>query len=463
MGPATGEPEGRVPVRRLPPERAVKGFDEVILGYSIDEAVAEASRILEQGLLDRARGCLFGVDVPQFVTHIADGDFDAALVTIAQIHRFPGILGRHCTRPCEVVADIPSPQQAPNISALERAAAEYGDWSRIPFVPGAPIDHRVAVIGAGSTGGALAYRLRAAGHSVDLFDQLPFAGGMMRVGYPAFRLPERTLAQEWSPEEWGVRTHFGVRVDQQLIAELLDEFDAVVVTTGKFRARRSGIPGEDLAGVHHALDFLVEFRTGGKVDLRGDVLVVGGGYTARDASRTCLRLGARASIVYRGDVSEMPVAPYLRSQFVEDQAAEGAPYTFNTAVTEFIGGTDGRVCAAAMTKVVREGGDLVPIPGTETTVEVGTVLLAIGEETDLDLLPPDVEIADDGTIVTDDDGATSVPGLFAAGEIAGFARTAESMLSGIRTADRLDAAARTGGPARRKSSARGGSRSGAWA
>ena len=138
MGHATGESEGRVPLRRLTPERAVKSFDEVILGYSINEAVAEASRILEQGLLDRARTCLFGVDVPQFVTHIANGDFNAALATIAQTHRFPGILGRHCTRPCEVVADIPSPQHAPNISALERAAAEYGDWSRIPFVPGHP-------------------------------------------------------------------------------------------------------------------------------------------------------------------------------------------------------------------------------------------------------------------------------------------------------------------------------------
>jgi NADPH-dependent glutamate synthase beta subunit-like oxidoreductase len=432
----------RIPMRRLPTDQAIAGFDEVLVGYSPDEAVMEATRIVKNGLLTDVSPCLFGIDIPRFVTQISRGSFTDALMTIFEAHRFPGVLGRHCTRPCEQAPSAPSPQHAPNFSGLERAAAEFGDWSRIPFRPGEPVDHRVAIIGAGSTGGALAHRLRTLGHSVDLYDQLPFAGGMMRVGYPAFRLPERVLEREWSPERWGVTVHYGVRADAELVHRLLADFDAVAVTAGKFRARRSGVPGEDLAGVQHALDFLVNFRTGGQVDLGEDALVIGGGYTARDASRTCLRLGSRARIVYRGDVSEMPVAPYLRQQFVQDQAAEGAPYTFNTAITEFLAGPDGRVRAAATVEVVRENGELIPVPGTESEILTDTVLLAIGEETDLTFLPPEVAVGDDGRIMVDATGATSLPGLYAAGEIAGVGRTAESMLSGVRLADHLGTVAR---------------------
>jgi NADPH-dependent glutamate synthase beta subunit-like oxidoreductase len=265
---------------------------------------------------------------------------------------------------------------------------------------------------------------------------------MMRVGYPAFRLPEHVLEREWSPEQWGVTVHYGVRADAEFIQRLLVDFDAVAITAGKFRARRSGVPGEDLAGVQHALDFLVNFRTGGQVDLGEEALVIGGGYTARDASRTCLRLGSRARIVYRGDVSEMPVAPYLRQQFVQDQAAEGAPYTFNTAITEFLAGSDGRVRAAATVEVVRVNGELIPVPGTESEILADTVLLAIGEETDLTFLPPGVAVGGDGRIRVDATGATSVPGLYAAGEVAGVGRTAESMLSGVRLADHLGSDAR---------------------
>lgn len=378
---------GRVPMRRLEPAMAVQGFDEVLVGYSDEEARAEAGRIVDQRLLPSASTCLFGIDLDGMVRSVAQGDFTSALTTVLSSHRFPGILGRHCTRPCEAASGAPSPLQAPNFSALERAVATFGDWSAVPFIAGPPIDHRVAIVGAGSTGGALAHRLRALGHHVELFDQLPFAGGMMRVGYPAFRLPESELAREWSPEEWGVITHYGVRVEPALVRQLLQEFDAVAITAGKFKARRAGIAGEALSGVQHALDFLVDFRTGRSVDLGQHALVIGGGYTARDASRTCLRLGSDACIVYRGAMSEMPVAPYLRQQFVDDQAAEGAPYTFNTAVTAFLPDEHGRVRAATTVKVVREDGELIPVPGTESEIVTDTVLLAIGEETDLSFLP----------------------------------------------------------------------------
>lgn len=433
----------RIPMRRLASEDAVRTFDEVLVGYSRDEAIAEAIRIVNHDLLAGAGACLFGVDVPRFVGSIAKGDFTAALGTILEVHAWPGILGRHCSRPCERTADLTSPQHAPNVSGLERAAAEFGDWSCAPFQPGEPTGARFAVIGAGSTGGALVHRLRTLGHEVHLYDQLRFAGGMMRVGYPAFRLPEAVLAREWDPEAWGANVHYGVRVEPSLVLDLVRDFDGVAITAGKFRPRRSGLPGEELEGVLHALEFLVRFRTEDEVAVGEDVVVIGGGYTARDASRTALRLGARARILYRGDASEMPVAPQLRQQFVLDQAAEGAPYQFNTVVTEFLSDSSGRLRAAATVKVVRDGDHLEPIPGTEEEIATDMVLLAIGEDTDLSFLPEGVDFDGNGCIVVDAGGATSLPGLYAAGEIAGVGRTADSMRSGLELAKSLDARVRS--------------------
>src|SRR5579862_46598 len=320
----------------LPPEEAVRTFDENILGYTREEAIAEARRIAGQDLSAPTAACPFGIDIAGFTRQIARGDFDGALGTILRAHPWPGILGRHCQRMCEGGRHLEG-AHTPNISGLERAAADHGRRQLYPFEPGLPTGKRVAIIGAGSAGSAAAYRLRQLGHAVAMYDQLPLPGGMMFAGYPNFRLPVSVLDAENALADWSVEPRYGQRLDEALLRQVLAEYDAVLLTTGKFKEVRMNIPGEDLEGVWDALDFLTQFKLGQNPSIGQNVVVCGAGYTAQDSSRTCVRLGRKAQILYRRGKEDMPVQPQLVDRFAARQAAEGAPYVFRTTPVRILG------------------------------------------------------------------------------------------------------------------------------
>ncbi|HEY7062619.1 MAG TPA: FAD-dependent oxidoreductase [Chloroflexota bacterium] len=436
-------------MRALPTEVAVTIFDEVPLGYSREEATQEARRAHGADFAASQAACPFGVPVGVMVAAIAAGDFDAARGVVLQAHPWPGILGRHCHAPC-VRAHTLGPGVEPLfIGALERAAADHGDRARFPFQPGAPTGYRVAVLGAGSAASAAAYRLRQFGHAVTIYEQLPVSGGMMFTGYPNFRLPLAVLRAENAPEAWGVEMRYNVRVDTALVERLVAEYDAVLLGTGKFKEVRLDVPGEDLDGVWSALDFLTQFKLGNHPPVGRRVVVVGAGYTAQDSSRTCVRLGCQVQVLYRRTQDDMPVLPFLREKFVTRQAAEGAPYVFQTTPVRILG-EQGRVVGVECVRTAPGPLDAsgrptaVPVEGSNYVIECDTVIEATGEEVDLSFLPGTVRLKDAQHVWVDEQWMTSLPKLYAAGEMTGISGTERAFASGFQAAAGIDCRVRSG-------------------
>jgi NADPH-dependent glutamate synthase beta subunit-like oxidoreductase len=422
---------------------ATRTFDEVLLGYSREEAIQEAQRVQRFDLEDARQACPFGIDIPGFVASIAGGNFDEALGTIRKANPWPGILGRHCQRMCEGGRHDGDGTGTPFISALERAAADHGNRDLFPFRAGAPTGKRVAVAGAGSAGCAVVYRLRELGHEVALYDQLPVAGGMMFSGYPNFRLPLELLRTEIDPEGWGAEPHYDTPLSEPLLRQLVKDYDAVVLTTGKFKELRMDIPGEDLDGVWDALHFLTEFKLGHNPKVGRRVIVCGAGYTAQDSSRTCVRLGREVQILYRRSKEDMPVAPKLRDMFVARQAAEGAPYVFNTTPVRILGEA-GRVtgveCVRTQPGPLDDSGrpTAVPVEGSNFRLDCDTLIEATGETVDLSYLPREVQVHDGHVRVDPETWMTTLPNLFAAGEMIGLKTTVTAFASGLTAAEAVD-------------------------
>jgi NADPH-dependent glutamate synthase beta subunit-like oxidoreductase len=301
----------------------------------------------------------------------------------------------------------------------------------------------VAIVGAGSAGSAAAYRLRQLGHAVAMYDQLTVPGGMMFAGFPNFRLPVKVLDTENALDAWGVEPHFGQRIEPELLRRLLADYDAVVLTTGKFKEIRMDIPGEDLDGVWDALEFLTRFKLGQDPAIGHDVIVCGAGYTAQDAARTCVRLGRKARILYRRSKDDMPVLPHIVDRFVARQAAEGAPYTFQTTPVRILG-SSGRVVGVECVRTEPGPPDAsgrptaVAVAGSEFELECDTVIEATGEEVDLSYLPAEVAVVNGHVQADPVTWQTSVPRVFAAGEMTGLRTTTRAFVSGFEVAGAID-------------------------
>jgi heterodisulfide reductase subunit A2 len=432
----------RISSAELSAEDAVRTFEEPLLGYTRQEAVAEATRSLATDLSAAEQACPFGVDITGFLRRIEAGDFDGALGSILQAHPWPGIMGRHCQQLCEGGRHAAGPT-VPNISGLERAAADHGNRRLYPFEPGRPTGKRVAIVGAGSAGSAAAYRLRQIGHAVAMYDQLPVPGGMMFAGFPNFRLPVKVLNEENALAEWGVEPRYGQRLDADLLRGLVAGYDATLLSTGKFKEVRMNIPGEDLDGVWDALEFLTEFKLGNNPKIGDDVIVCGAGYTAQDASRTCVRLGSKARVIYRRAREDMPVLPHILDKFVARQAAEGAPYMFQVQPIRILG-ENGKVtgieCVRTEPGIADGSGrpEAVNVEGSDFTLPCDTFIEATGEVVDLSYLPAEVKVAGGHVWADAETLMTSLPKLFAAGEMTGVRSTMAAFVSGCKAADAID-------------------------
>ena len=365
-----------------------------------------------------------------------------------EAHPWPGILGRWCHRGCEAAHAVEGGEPL-FIGALERAAADHGG-ARPLFRAGAPTGKRIAIIGAGSAGSAAAYRLRQLGHAAAIYDQLPVAGGMTAVGYPDFRLPIAVVQRENALADWGVELHLGVTVDADLVTELLASHDAVIAGTGKFKSVRLDIPGEDLAGVWDALDLLARVKLGRPAPIGRNVVVLGAGYSAQDSSRAARRLGAEVAIYYRRRAEDMPVNQEQLARYVKRQEDEGAPYRFQAAPVRIIG-ENGRVSAIEFVRTAPGAPDAtgrpegVAVAGSEFLVPCDTVIAAVGELSDFSYLPPGLRITATGHVAIDDATfATSIPRLYACGEMIGVKRTDNAYKSGFACAQAVDKALRGG-------------------
>lgn len=386
------------------------------------------------------KACPAGVDVPRYVRLIAEGKFDDALAVVREKLPFPLVCGRVCFHPCEDKCNDNYVDAPVAICGLKRFVAER-PGAVVKEPPSAKSTGKsVAVVGSGPAGLTAAYYLAKLGHAVTVFEALPEPGGMMRFGIPDYRLPKDILAAEINAiKSAGVDVKTNSKVESPI--NLLEQgYDAVFVAIGAHKSVSMGVPGEDAPGVKDCVYLMRDLNSGNKVSLGDKVVVVGGGNAAVDAARCVLRLGSKeVTILYRRSRNEMPAY----SAGVDQALDEGVQIQF-LAMPAKIAMADGKVkieCVRTKLGELDASGRRRPEPvsGSEFTVEVDTVISAIGQVPEL---PPDfgLAIAKEDVIQADADTlATSKAGIFAGGDaVSGPASIIEAIASGRKAASSID-------------------------
>ncbi|MGE4374324.1 NADPH-dependent glutamate synthase [Methanoculleus receptaculi] len=438
-----------------PAEIRIHDFEEVDLGLTPDEAVAEAERCLQCKKPLCVKGCPVGIDIPGFVHQVAEGNFPAAARSLKDQNMLPAICGRVCPQEtqCEGVCVLGNKETPIRIGALERFVA---DWERQnnPTLPDVarPTGKRVAVVGSGPAGLTAAADLARAGHAVTIFESLHEAGGVLAYGIPAFRLPKDIVRAEIDQVlALGVRLEKNHLVGRSVSVDELLGYDAVFLATGAGLPAFMGIPGESINGVYSANEFLTrvnlmhadafpEFDT--PVLPADRVAVIGGGNVAMDAARVARRLGAKVYLIYRRGEEEMPA----RRAEVLHAKEEGIEFFTCTNPTQILG----KQCVSGIECVKMSLCDLdasgrpspEPIEGSEFTLDVDMVIQAIGTSPNplLVSLIPGLERGRRGNVVVDENGRTSIPHVYAGGDIAtGAATVIEAMGSAKRAAAAINA------------------------
>jgi len=449
----------RQPMSGRPAAERIKDFDEVPLGYSAETARLEASRCLVCKEPKCRQGCPVDIDIPGFIKEISEGNLQAAVRIMKEANSLAAICGRVCPQEdqCEAACILQKSQDPVAIGYLERFIA---DWERekgnISIPDKAPSQgKKVAVVGSGPAGLTCAGDLAKAGYEVTIFEALHEPGGVLVYGIPEFRLPKAIVASEVDYlRKLGVviRTNWIIG-KTATVDELLEEFDAVFLGTGAGLPHFLGIPGENLAGVYSANEYLTRSNLMKAYLFPGydtpivrskRAAVIGGGNVAMDAARTALRLGAKVSLVYRRSRKEMPA----RLEEISRGEEEGIEFTFLAAPVEMRGDEKGQVRAMRCIRMKLGEPDEsgrrrpIPTPGSEFEIEADTVIVAIGSGPH-PLVPqttPGLKISEEGTIVADErTGATSKERVFAGGDIVtGAATVIEAMGAARRAARAID-------------------------
>ena len=444
----------KLPAREQAPEVRRRNFEEVSQGY--DEAMAqeEASRCIACKNPACMSGCPVGVHIPDFITHVKEGEFEKAYETIRLTNNLPAICGRVCPQEtqCESKCVRGVKGDPVGIGRLERFCADYAmQHASAKAERPAPNGHRVAVVGSGPSGLTCAGDLAKLGYDVTIFEALHTPGGVLVYGIPEFRLPKRLVREEIATvEALGVKIETDVVVGRSVsLEELFDEgYEAVFVGSGAGLPRFQGIPGENLNGVYSANEFLTRInlmkayafpQTDTPVRVGKKVAVVGGGNVAMDAARSALRLGAdEVSIVYRRSEKEMPA----RLEEVHHAKEEGVNFRMLTNPTAIHGDESGNV--RAMTCVEMELGEPdasgrrrpVVKRGSEFDLDVDTVVIAIGNSPNplIRNTTPGLETQKWGGIIVDENGATSLENVYAGGDAVTGAATVILAMGAGKTA-----------------------------
>ena len=438
-----------------PADIRIRDFKEVDSGLTADEAIAEAERCLQCKKPLCIKGCPVCIDIPAFIRKIAEGDFPGAARAIKEQNMLPAICGRVCPQEtqCEGICILGNKETAIRIGALERFVAdrERENGAELPDVA-RPTGKRVAIVGSGPAGLTAAAELARAGHAVTIYESLHEAGGVLTYGIPAFRLPKDVVKAEIDQVlALGVRLKKNHLVGRSISTDELLGHDAVFLATGAGLPAFMGIPGENLNNVYSANEFLTrvnlmhaeafpEFDT--PVMHAARVAVIGGGNVAMDAARVARRLGAKVSLIYRRGEEEMPA----RRAEVVHAKEEGIEFVTCANPTRILGEgcVTGIECVRMSLCDIDASGRRSPEPirGSEFTLDVDMVIQAIGTSPNplLVSLIPGLERARRGNVVVDEDGRTSVPHVYAGGDIAtGAATVIEAMGSAKRAAAAIDA------------------------
>ncbi len=417
-----------------------KNFKEVPFGYSIETAMEEAARCIECKKPKCIDGCPVGINIPGFIREIRRNNLQGAIRVMKDQNALPAICGRVCPQEeqCESKCILGVKGESVAIGRLERFIA---DWERdsgnieIPEIA-PPTGRKIAVVGCGPAGLTVAGDLAKLGHDVTIFEALHKPGGVLIYGIPEFRLPKAIVEAEVNyVEKLGVKIVYNAVIGKYLtIEELFEEegFHAVFIGVGAGLPYFMNIPGENLIGVYSANEYLTRSNLMKAYDFPNydtpvirskNVAVVGGGNVAMDSARTALRLGAdNVYLVYRRSQTEMPA----RNEEIHHAEQEGIQFNLLTNPIEIYGNEKGRVTGMKCIRMELGEPDAsgrrrpVPIEGSEFTLDVDTVVMSIGNGANplLTRATPELETNKWGNIVADDDtAATSMPGVYAGGDI----------------------------------------------
>ncbi|MGI5968965.1 MAG: NADPH-dependent glutamate synthase [Lachnospiraceae bacterium] len=426
----------RVPVREQDPKVRATNFDEVCLGYDMDEAVNEAGRCLGCKNAKCMEGCPVSINIPGFIGHLKNGEVKEAFDVISESSALPAICGRVCPQEsqCEGKCIRGIKGEPISIGKLERFTADWAKKNGIKPQPSeVKLDKKVAVIGSGPAGLTCAGDLAKLGYKVTIFEALHEAGGVLVYGIPEFRLPKEAVVKKEieNVKSLGVEIETNAIVGKSITIDGLFEegYEAVFIGSGAGLPKFMGIPGEQANGVFSANEYLTRSNLMKAFDENSNtpimhgkkVAVVGGGNVAMDAARTALRLGAETHIVYRRSEEELPA----RAEEVHHAKEEGIIFDLLTNPIEILTNDDGWVSGIRCIKMELGEPDAsgrrrpVEIEGSEFDIEADMVIMSLGTSPNplISSTTEGLDINKRGCIIANEEtGLTSRDGVFAGGD-----------------------------------------------